>query len=157
VGETLLTTPRLLAAWREADRRWEREDPSSATYRESAIAVVRAWLAYHLVAGDLSMAEITLVVDDDRRFVAASPNVTECLGYQPDDLLARRVDDLTDPDVGAATDEQWHQFVLEGRQEGTYPMLAADGTIRPMQFQARAHFPIAGFHLSRLWAVAPTP
>lgn len=38
-----------------------------------------------------------------------------------------------------------------GRQDGTYDLEAKDGPMVTLRYQARAHHPVPGFHVSRLW------
>jgi PAS domain-containing protein len=145
----------LLDAWRAADRRWEaisRDDPG---FPAAAIEVVRAWLAYHRATDGIKPGEIALITDEERVYVAVTPEVESALGYPPAAVLGKRVDDLAAPEVAESTAERWDSFVLEGRQDGFFPMLRSDGSVVTMGYQARAHYPIAGFHLSRLWPATP--
>jgi PAS domain-containing protein len=148
---TLRQLTDLLAAWRFADRRWEKTASDDPALRESAIAVVRTWLAYHLAAGDYPPGEIALVADDDRIYVAVSPGVIDTLGYLPAELLGKRVEDLGRPEHAGSTGLSWSRFIQDGRQDGVFPLVTKDGLEILLNYQARSHFPIAGFHLSRLW------
>ncbi len=141
----------LLAAWRFADRQWEMTASDDPTLRECAIAVVRAWLAYHLAAGDYPPEEIALVADDDRTFVAVSPGVVDALGYLPAELIGKRVEDLGRPEHRDSTGLRWRTFIQDGRQDGVFPLITKNGSEIELNYQARSHYPIAGFHLSRLW------
>lgn len=141
----------LLATWREADRRWEataRDDPG---FRGVCVDVVRAWVAYHAAVDDQPPGEIALVADDERVYVAVSRSVQDTLGYAPESVLGRRIEDLAAPAAVPTTRDQWAGFVKDGRQDGAFDMLRSDGTVLRMRYQARAHYPIANFHLSRLW------
>ncbi len=141
----------LLADWRVADRRWEatpREDPD---YRAATIEVLRAWLAYHTAADPHAPGEFALVTDDDRVYVAASEGVEATLGFTPESLLGRRIEDIAAPTLVADTSDRWTSFLVEGRQDGVFDIVSRDGSVLRMQYQARAHYPIANFHLSRLW------
>lgn len=151
----------LLAAWRAADQRWEatsRADPSFSTV---CVDVLRAWLAYHEAVDPREPGEIFLIADDDRIYVAVSRGVETTLGYSAESLLGRRVEDLAPPQVASATPQRWATFVEEGRQDGTFDMVRSDGSTATMRYQARAHYPIANYHLSRLWpdrpVLAPDP
>ena len=92
-----------------------------------------------------------MVADDDRVYVAVTAGVTKVLGYFPDDLVGRRIDDIAAPEQPETTRELWTTFVLDGRQDGRFRLRARDGTLVWLRYQARAHHPIAGFHISRLW------
>jgi PAS domain S-box-containing protein len=142
-----------LEAWRAAERRWEATNPSGPGYREAAIAVIAAWLAYHTPAEESEGTSFVLITDEDQRYVAVSDGVRAILGYEPADLLGRRIEDIAPPDLAATTPDQWRQFVTDGRQDGQFRLISADGREVPLHFQARAHYPIARYHLSRLWPV----
>jgi len=139
-----------LAAWRAAERRWEALEHHDPAYRAAAIDVVAAWLTYHAPTELAGSGSFALVADDDHRYVAVSDGVREVLGYDPADLLGRRIEDITPPALAARTPGQWRQFLADGRQDGEFRLVSADGREVPLRFQARAHYPIAGYHLSQL-------
>jgi PAS domain-containing protein len=143
--------PTLLEAWRAADRRWEATPPDDPGYRAACIDVLRSWLAYHAAADPGELGEFALVADDERRYVVVSDGIEATLGYAPESVLGLRIEDLAAPSVVEGTPERWREFVLAGRQDGTFELVARDGAVLRVRYQARAHFPIAGFHLSRLW------
>ncbi|MEA2611753.1 MAG: hypothetical protein QOG32_1479, partial [Chloroflexota bacterium] len=77
--------------------------------------------------------------------------------YDVEDLIGRRIEDVAAADLAPATSSAWEQVLVDGRQEGEYRIRGADGAQYGIQFQARAHHPIPGYHLSRTWrAAAPT-
>ena len=139
-----------LNAWREAERRWEAMDPDDPAYRTASIAVVAAWLTYHARTEDADPGSFVLVADEEHRFVAVSNGVRSTLGYEPTDLLGKSIEEIAPPDLAARTPAQWQQFLSDGRQDGAFRLLASDGREVALRFQARAHYPIAGYHLSRL-------
>lgn len=143
----------LLAAWRAADRRWETTPQEDPIFREVGIAVIRAWLAYQAAIEQPHGGEFALVADDDRLFVAASAGIEATLGYAPASVLGRRIEDLAEIEAVADTVDRWAMFIIEGRQDGTFDLLHRDGSVVRLEYQARAHYPIATFHLSRLWPV----
>jgi PAS domain S-box-containing protein len=143
-----------LGAWRSAERRWEATNPIDPGYRQASIDVIAAWLAYHAPSEASESGSFVLVADEDQRYVAVSDGVRAILGYEPADLLGRRIEDLAPPDLAATTPAQWQQFMTDGRQDGEFRLMSADGREVPLHFQARAHYPIARYHLSRLWPVA---
>ena len=139
-----------LNAWRAAERRWEATPADDPAYRQASIDVIVAWLAYHAPHERSEPGNFVLVVDDEQRYIAVSDGVKDVLGYEPVDLLGRRIEDIAPSDLVARTPEQWLGFLAEGRQDGEFRLLAADGREVALRFQARAHFPIAGYHMSRL-------
>jgi PAS domain S-box-containing protein len=142
-----------LNAWRAAERRWEALRPDDPAYRQASIDVIAAWLSYHAPYEESEPGSFVLVVDDEQRYVAVSDGVKATLGYEPAQLLGQRIEDIASPDLAAGTPAQWQQFVADGRQDGEFRLLAADGHEVALRFQARAHYPIAGYHRSRLWPV----
>lgn len=147
--------PELLAAWRAAERRWERiaEDQDVAA---TALEVVGAWLAYQEATLPTEHDEFLLVTDDDQRYVGATTGLTRVLGYAPGDIIGRRISDLAAPDLRPATPDLWAQFIADGRQEGEFTLCSAGGMPVALHFKARAHHPVPGYHVSRLWPAAGT-
>ncbi len=142
--------PELLRAWRAAERRWER--PGSAEeVRAAALDVIRAWTAYQDAALTNEPSEFMLVADDDGAYVAATAGVEGCLGYRPDGLIGMRIADLAAPELLETTPAQWAAFLTAGRQDGAFRLRAVDGRIVDLRYQARAHHPVPGYHMSRLW------
>ena len=145
----------LLAAWRQAEREWEGTPADDPAYRSAATSVVRAWLAYQEASEKMAADSFALVADDDHRYVAVSQGVRNVLGYEPSELLGRTVEEIAAPELVSATNEQWNSFVAAGRMDGRFRLRANDGTLVELHYQARAHFPVAGFHLSRLTRDTP--
>jgi PAS domain S-box-containing protein len=142
-----------LDAWRAAERRWESMPHDDPAYRQASIDVVAAWLTYNAPNEESEPGSFVLVADGEHRYVAVSDGVKATLGYEPAQLLGRRIEDLAPPDLAAGTLEQWQRFLADGRQDGEFRLLAADGREVALRFQARAHYPIAGYHRSKLWPV----
>lgn len=152
---TTRDVPELLAAWRAAERRWERvaDDTDVAA---AALDVVRTWLAYQEATLPTEHDEFLLVTDDERRYVGATSGLTRVLGYAPDDIIGRQIEDLAAPDIRPATPDLWARFLADGRQEGEFALCGADGTPVALNFRARAHHPVPGYHVSRLWLATGT-
>ena len=117
----------------------------------AALEVIRAWTAYQDAALADGPAEFMLVTDDAGAYVAATAGVEGCLGYRPDTLIGMTISDLAAPELRETTPTQWAAFLADGRQEGAFQLLAAHGGIVNLKFQARAHHPVPGYHMSRLW------
>jgi PAS domain S-box-containing protein len=119
--------------------------------RAAALDVVRAWADYQDAAQPAGSGEFTLVADDDGTYVGATRGVSRVLGYDPAELIGRRIQDVAAADLRELTAQDWSTFLAAGRQEGAYRLVAKDGTVVPLRFQARAHHPVPGFHSSRMW------
>ena len=138
----------LLEAWRDAERRWERRSTTDDV-RSAAIVVIEAYVAYQ--SATLPTGEFILVTDNDHVYVAATAGVADVLGYAPPDLVGMNLHDIAAPDMQDAAEARWTQFLVEGRQDGRFQLRSRDGGPVWLHYQARAHHPVAGFHVSRLW------
>lgn len=145
---TALSGP--LTTWREAERRWEQRGPAEDV-RERALEVVAARVTYQDAALLEDTNEVLLVADDEQVYVGVTRGVTRLLGYDVGDLIGTRVQDLAAPDLKETTPSRWAEFLAEGRQDGDFRLRAKDGRLVALRFQARAHHPVPGFHMSRLW------
>jgi PAS domain S-box-containing protein len=149
-----LTTREITEAldrWRTADRRWGATAPGDPESRHVAAEVITTWLRYQ-EAADERPGSVVLIVDDELQYVAVSNSVRDALGYEPSDLIGLRIADIASADLVASTPGEWQRFLEEGRQEGMFRLRSGDGRDVPMRFEARAHFPIPGYHMSRLFA-----
>jgi PAS domain S-box-containing protein len=146
----------LLAAWRAAERRWERVAPADEVSR-SALQVVTAWAAYQDAALPAEGSEFLLAADDDGVYVGATLRESSVLGYQPSELIGMRVADIAAPELRPQTPQEWARFLAAGRQDGRYRLQAKDGRLITVRYQARAHHPVPGFHVSRLWPEEDDP
>lgn len=91
-----------------------------------------------------------LLADDDRRFVFATAAAGRLIGRSVGRVLGQRIEAITSPDAAASVERLWARFVAEGSQEGTYELVAGDGSIRRVCFAARANTPWPGCHASLL-------
>lgn len=146
----------LLDGWREAERRWEATPLDDPALEAARADVLRAWLAYQAAAVSDEPDAIVLVADNAMRYVAANAAASRHLGYAEEDIVGMSVTDLT-----ASTDQKralelWREFLLAGRQEGDYILRAKDGSPLRARYLARAHFPVADLHTSRLKLSEPS-
>jgi PAS domain S-box-containing protein len=122
--------------------------------RAAALDVIRAWAEYQNAALPPDTTEFMLVADDYGRYVAATEGVARVLGYDPNELIGRAIAEIAAPDLAEQTPQEWAKFLADGRQDGTFHSRSASGSIVAMRYQARAHHPIPGYHVSRLWPAA---
>jgi PAS domain S-box-containing protein len=108
-------------------------------------------LAYQDAALGTASTEFMLVADDDGAYVAATSGVEACLGYRPASLVGMHIADLAAVELIETTPGQWAAFLADGRQDGRFRLRAMDGRIVSLRYQARAHHPVPGYHMSRLW------
>jgi|SRR5215210_550555 len=139
----------LLAEWRAAQRRFESLVDADKSCPRAAAEVARAWLAYQLAVGALDPDEVVLIVDDDRRYIAASPNVERVLGIKHEQLLTMRIDDVTPRDALTVLDDTWREFLAGETMAGEYGSQEGPGLAR-VEFRARANWPVRHVHISHL-------
>ncbi len=115
-----------------------------AVERGTMLAVLRAterrFRAVFEHAGDA-----ILLADDDARYVDGNRAALALLGVTREQLLERRVMDMSTTDASAA----WRQFLTKGTSEGEIPLRRTDGTLRYADFRAVAGV-LPGLHLSVL-------
>lgn len=96
-----------------------------------------------------------LLADDDQRYIDANPAACELTGYDRDELLQLRVQDLTPDDEQGGASEAFAAFVTAGRAEGTFRLARRDGSVVETEFRAVANV-APGVHLSVLHDVTAT-
>ncbi|MFZ1994862.1 MAG: LuxR C-terminal-related transcriptional regulator [Solirubrobacteraceae bacterium] len=88
-----------------------------------------------------------VIADDARRFVAVNPATCLLLRLPEEEVLRRRVDDLTSPEAQRQMDELWAAFLRDGTQRGTFELRMPDGPRLTVEYSATAHVE-PGRHLS---------
>jgi len=78
-------------------------------------------------------------VDANRRYVEVTDGVCRLLGYSREELLAKTIDDIADPELRAQVPETFGQYVKQGEMEGTYSLLGKDGSRIPIRYQAKVY------------------
>jgi PAS domain S-box-containing protein len=139
----------LLGTWRRAERQLGEAIAAGHDVRQATVEVVTAWLSYQ-TALSAAPDELILVADDERELVAVSANAQPILGYAPDELRGRRVDDIVAETLAATVADRWAQFRASGREVDLIPLRAKDGTVVVFQYDARLDLPVPGYHVSRL-------
>jgi PAS domain S-box-containing protein len=147
----------LLDRWREAERRWEATPSDDPGFEAARTDVLRAWLAYQAAAVSDDPNAIVLVADNAMRYVAANAAACRHLGYAEEEITGMAVPDLTVSANQEKAVELWREFRLAGRQEGEYILRAKDGSSLGARYLARAHFPVADLHTSRLELIEVSP
>ena len=94
-----------------------------------------------------------LIVDDQRRCVAANSPACALLRIEPEEVPWRRIDDFTPAEDRDTLEEQWEAFLANGEIEGWYQLPLPTGKRLPVEFSATANV-LPGRHLS---VVMPRP
>jgi DNA-binding CsgD family transcriptional regulator len=88
-----------------------------------------------------------VIADGQRHFVAANPAACLLLRLPEEEVLRRRVDDLTPLEARGQIDEMWAGFLRDGTQRGTFELQMPDGPRLAVEYSATAHIQ-PGRHLS---------
>lgn len=87
-----------------------------------------------------------LLVDDDRRYVAANASACDLLELAPQQVAWHRIDDFTGPQDAARLAEQWAAFLHDGGLEGLLQLNLPTGSLVPIEVGATANV-VPGRHL----------
>jgi PAS domain S-box-containing protein len=88
-----------------------------------------------------------VLLDEDRRIVAANTAAAELWGSSRADLAGRSIVDSIDPGERAQAAREWQAFLRSGEYSGSRQLLRADGTRVRVSFAAR-RAPVDGRALS---------
>ena len=66
-------------------------------------------------------------VSPDRHYVAVTDGVCRLLGYSREELLAKKIDDVTAPELQPCVPAAFEQYVQQGHMRGEYTLIAKDG------------------------------
>jgi PAS domain S-box-containing protein len=112
---------------------------AAAVARERSEAVLREQEQKLRAVFDASFDAI-FITDADRRHVDMNPAAEELYGRSRDQVIGRRIEDFTSPDVRSAIETSWRQFVSADVITGEYDLPRADGSLRHVEYSARPNF-----------------
>src|SRR5580704_14052624 len=69
-----------------------------------------------------------LITDNDRHYREVSVGASKLLGLPREKIIGRSLDDFAEPSFKPVISERWNAFLEQGEQEGTLPLVIADGT-----------------------------
>ena len=90
-----------------------------------------------------------LLADDDRRYLDANPPACELLGLTREEILEKKVEDLSPPELRDQVPAIYQAFIEAGSQSGPYTLVRPDGIEIPCSYSASANV-LPGVHLSIL-------
>lgn len=93
-----------------------------------------------------------LIVDDDRRYVEANRAACRLLRLSRRDILRRRIGDFSEPAAHAQIARLWRRFLSHGTLQLGWPLTLPGGSVRYVEFVARANF-LPGLHLGSVRSV----
>jgi PAS domain S-box-containing protein len=88
-----------------------------------------------------------LIADDTRRYIDANPAACRLLGLSKEQLIGRRIDDFVPEAALLKMQEIWARMVKQGEDQGEFRLQLPDGSIRDIEYSAKANF-LPGLHLS---------
>ncbi len=93
-----------------------------------------------------SFPDLIVAVDVDMNYTFVSPNITELLGYEPEELLRGKLGDRTAPDERKKVREFFHLMMTGGKHYGTieYKTLHKDGRERIFRAAASPMYDATG-------------
>jgi formate hydrogenlyase transcriptional activator len=80
-----------------------------------------------------------LLTDNDRHHREASVGASKLLGLPREQIIGRSLDDFAEPSFKPVISERWRAFLEEGEQEGTIPLVVADGGPREVEYIAKGN------------------
>jgi formate hydrogenlyase transcriptional activator len=80
-----------------------------------------------------------LIADDDRRYHEASIGASKLLGLPREKIIGRSLDDFAEPSFKPVISKRWRDFLKQGEQEGTLPLLGPDGSPRDVEYTVKSN------------------
>lgn len=96
-----------------------------------------------------SARDAIVVADDNRVYVDANPAACELFGVAPGGLMGRHIEEFALESEGGDIADSWSEFVRGGNARGEIRVRRADGSIRWVEYFARANF-APGLHVAFL-------
>jgi formate hydrogenlyase transcriptional activator len=80
-----------------------------------------------------------LLTDDARQHREASVGASKLLGLPREKIIGRSLDEFTAPDFKPVISKRWSEFLEEGQQQGTIPLVGPDGKPREVEYLAKSN------------------
>lgn len=81
--------------------------------------------------------EYVAMVDPFRRYVAVSDAVCRLLSFSRQELLTKKIDDVTAPNMRHSVPETFRKYVDIGFMTGTHQLMRRDGTLVTIRYEAK--------------------
>jgi PAS domain S-box-containing protein len=75
-------------------------------------------------------------VDSNRRYIFVSDAACELLGYTREELMQRRIDDISFPS-GAHVRPMYHRFLKDGKMRGIFALQRKSGEVIRVRFESK--------------------
>lgn len=96
-----------------------------------------------------------VIVDDNRRYLAVNDAAGRLFGLAPEQVVGRRIDDFTAPDLLPVLPVMWAEFLEEGTLAGPYEIRIGRRRTK-LEFAATANI-APGRHMAILLELEPEP
>src|SRR5579863_7026373 len=80
-----------------------------------------------------------LITDNDRHSREASVGAGKLLGIPREKIIGRPLDDFAEPSFKPVISQRWQAFLEEGEQQGTLPLVVAEGGPREIEYIAKGN------------------
>jgi formate hydrogenlyase transcriptional activator len=80
-----------------------------------------------------------LIADSDRTYLDANSGAGRLLGQPRDQIIGRKIDDFAEPSFRPRIEQLWREFLEQGEQEGTLPLLGPDGSVHEIDYTAKGN------------------
>lgn len=84
---------------------------------------------------DADQNDCLMFVDAQRRYFHVTDSAAELLGYKREELLGRRIDDISAPEMHVA--EKFKSYVRDGSQHGVFSLRHRNGSIIRVRYAAK--------------------
>jgi formate hydrogenlyase transcriptional activator len=80
-----------------------------------------------------------LLTDNNRQYREASVGASKLLGLPREQIIGRSLDDFAEPSFKPLISERWSEFLEQGEQAGTLPLVGPDGGVRHVEYIAKGN------------------
>jgi PAS domain S-box-containing protein len=80
-----------------------------------------------------------LIVDSDRNYLDANSGAGRLLGLSRGQIIGRKIDDFAESSFRPRIEPLWREFLAQGEQEGTFPLMGPDGNVRDVDYTAKGN------------------
>ena len=110
---------------------------------EQNLRILRRQLVTPSLENDLShthpelSGEYVAFVNANRQYVAVTEGVCKLLGYGRAELIGKRIDEITAPEIVETVPTRFQQYVKQGSLQGEFVLIGRDGRRIPIWYDAR--------------------
>jgi len=91
-------------------------------------------------------SQAILIADNDRNYLDANAGAGRLLGLSRDQIIGRKCEDFAEAAFRTRVEQLWREFLAQGEQEGSFPLLGQDENVRDVAYTAKGNI-LPGQHL----------